>query len=223
MKRTFQLFTLLSLFLPLVIQAQESKHSLGIEGGPSYTMLWGDHYIVDNYNPALGFSTGITYQYHINHIFSIKTGLGFEQIHMKWTLPLTDIDGNITGEVDSHLKFNYNIIPLLGSFTFGQKLRYFVNMGPYYGFLISAITETKNIEGHPDTKSEYTEYYKRSDWGISAGLGIAIPIASKFSLSLEVRNNLGLSQINTGGIWEGGYVKTNATNLLVGAVYHFPM
>ncbi|MDX2430330.1 MAG: outer membrane beta-barrel protein, partial [Bacteroides sp.] len=99
---------------------------------------------------------------------------------------------------------------------------YFINAGPYLGFLINANTQTKNIEGYPDTKNDFTENYKRSDWGISAGLGIAIPIGSKLSLSLEVRNNLGLSQINTGDVWQGGYVKTNATNLLVGAAYHFP-
>ena len=66
--------------------------------------------------------------------------------------------------------------------------------------------------------SNYTSDYKTIDMGITAGIGLAIPINDKFSLSAEIRNNLGLTNISKSSSVTN---KTNSTNLLIGVTYKF--
>ncbi|HOY40073.1 MAG TPA: hypothetical protein PLK75_12315, partial [Bacteroidales bacterium] len=69
-----------------------------------------------------------------------------------------------------------------------------------------------------------TEYYNRVDYGITTGLGAAVPIGEKILLSFEIRNNTGIYTINK--IIEDYYyppIKTSSTNLLIGFSYKFGM
>ena len=155
-------------------------------------------------NPGVGFSAGIFIQYNLKKIFSLKLAPSFER----------------KGEWDAnHLNLNYIVVPLLFSAEIGSKTKGFVDVGPYCGYLMEAYTTADYYEGHKN----YMEYLNRFDAGISAGLGVNIPIEQMFSISIELRNNIGLYQIVTKEQSEEyhWYWHTYSTNLLFSVAYNF--
>ena len=100
-------------------------------------------------------------------------------------------------------------------------MNYFINAGPFIGFLIKE-TDQAEVINIGNAKKDHTDLYKRFDTGISAGVGIAIPIKEKFIFTCEVRNNLGLYNVNIPPktpVVSDGTIKTNSTNLLFGFAY----
>ena len=99
-------------------------------------------------------------------------------------------------------------------------MKFFINTGPFFSYLIKQtfVNQGTNI---PRTVSDNTNNDKRFDMGITAGLGVAIPIKAKISLSCEIRNNLGLYNVSEVPVYNNGAIKTNSTNLLIGFAYKF--
>jgi hypothetical protein len=96
----------------------------------------------------------------------------------------------------------------------------FMNAGPYVGYLLKVTLVTDENDIIPHTELDVTDESYKYDFGISAGLGMKIPIKNKISFNVEVRNNLGLVNTRSAPIEEeGGAVKTNSTNLLLGVTF----
>jgi len=70
-------------------------------------------------------------------------------------------------------------------------------------------------------EKDNTDNFERLDFGIATGLGVNFPIRNNIFMSLEVRNNLGLSNISSLPVGNDGKIKTNSTNLLIGIAYKF--
>lgn len=154
-------------------------------------------------NPGMGFSAGIFIQYNAKKIFSLKLAPSFERKGY-W-----DVE---------HLNLNYFVVPLLLRGEIGSKIKGFLDVGPYCGYLMEAYLTADYLEDY-----NYMENLNRFDAGISAGLGINIPIEQIFSISIELRNNFGLYQIvkkeeSEDHGWEW---KTYSTNLLLSFSYNF--
>jgi hypothetical protein len=167
------------------------------------------------------FSGGFFFQYNLNKNFSLRMDPSYEQKGYKIKQQLTDSQGNPISKGKIRGNFDYITIPLLLRANIGNKINYFVNAGPYIGFLLSQnnIVQAPLFDGAKVTYTN-TSYYKTIDIGITAGIGLAIPIKDKFALSIEIRNNLGLTNINKNTNKDYG-IKTNSTNLLVGFAYKF--
>jgi hypothetical protein len=170
-------------------------------------------------SPMAAFSGGLFFQYNLNKTFALRADPGFERKGYFASYTYNIYQNNSTEK--DRANFNYLTIPILIRASIGTKIRYFINAGPYIGFLLSE----KEKYTPPNSASliyNYTSYYKTTDIGITAGLGLAIPIKENFALSVEIRNNLGLMNINKNTIENGtGKIKTNSTNLLLGFAYKF--
>jgi len=204
---------------PLSIFAQNNKFDVGIEGGPSLISLRGN-VALDNQTATVGFLGGVFCQYNISKMFSLRTGLAYEQKGTTSPTFVNDNLGNVLGQTDVRSQFNYLTMPILLRATTGQKIKYFINMGPYFGYLINQRIETVDSEFTRGFTNN-TFFYQRQDVGISSGLGVIFPIKSKFAISVEARNNLGLVNISTTPVVGAGTIKTNATNFLFGITYKF--
>jgi len=210
---------LLVICLSTIVIAQDRKFELGVQGGPSITSiryLNGDR---KAFKPMAAFSGGFFFQYNLNKTFSLRIDPSYEQKGYKLKSTLTDSQGNVTGEGKVRGNFDYIMLPVLLRASIGNKIKYFVNAGPYVGLLLyqNNIVQKPLFKG---AKSMYsnTTAYKTTDIGITAGIGLAIPIKDKFALSVEIRNNLGLMNISKSST---GNDKTNSTNLLIGFAYKF--
>ena len=212
------IFLLISVGTTTVLFAQQNKFDIGIEGGPSRTFLRGNDFLEEFYDPKIGFSGGIFLQYNFPKIFSIRTNLAFERKGTLFKGTLINTNGEGYGEFTAHLNYEYLTLPVLIRAGFGNKVKYFVNAGPFLGHLMKQENIVK-AAGYLTLTNEYTNSYKQFDVGITAGLGVTIPIKEKFYISCEIRNNQGLLDISKSQIYNGGTIKTNSTNLLVGLAY----
>jgi len=208
---------LLAIILSTYTFAQDSKIEIGVQGGPNVSfMRFQNQTFTEKNNPLVAFSGGLFFQYNFNKTFSLRADPGFERkgyfdkyIYNNWV-------SNTTTEKDRQ-SFNYLTVPILLRAAVGNKVRYFINAGPYIGLLLSE-KERDNPPNQSSLIYNNTSYYKKTDLGITAGIGLSIPIKEEFALSIELRNNLGLMNIGTSS---SGNIKTNSTNLLIGFTYKF--
>ncbi len=190
MKKSLIIF--IFVFAAGIVHAQTDKLEIGIEGGPNMT-----NYTLPapNYEPSEAnlykFSAGITGQYDLTRHFSVKSGLIFEQKGYADVIDFTDNYGNFIKTTNDPNIFSYLILPAFAKISFGNKLKFFVNGGPYFGFLLNnTFISYPSNNDHP-LIFNYTDHYNRFDFGASAGMGLERKILDKFIISLEARYNYG--------------------------------
>ena len=105
---------------------------------------------------------------------------------------------------------NYLEIPVLAHVYFGNRGKFFFNVGPEISFALSESTNSNfdynnvaSIKNHPALKREYSELttpiQNKIDFGICAGLGGEFNIATKHSVTLEARFYYGIGNIYKSG------------------------
>ena len=216
--RIFSIFFIVT-FLNEVLIAQ-NKVDIGIEAGPSLIFLRGNK-IVYNYSKGIGFAGGPSFQYNFGNHLALKTNLFIERkgAIAKGFTTADDYPFLIGGNgVTLHEHYDYLTLPILVHASLGKTVRFFLNTGPYFGFLLK---QHNKLEG-PDimeVKWNNTDKWKRLDMGLVLGLGCYIPLTEKLAFTFELRHNYGLYEINDFTFADGGSMKTNATNLLIGVAY----
>ena len=150
---------------------------------------------------AWGGGGGLTFRVDFNKRLALKTGFSYE----------------LKGSTRGDCRLNYLTLPILLQLKFGRAPLFFINIGPYVGYLLPVISD-----------NDY--YFKPFDLGASIGLGIGIPISHQFGLTFEIRNNLGLMNVSRNSVykdWHGDVVAeigdryTNTTFAQIGFVYNF--
>lgn len=213
------LIPLLTLVTSISISAQQKSFDAGIEGGPSAIILRGNAAIDSTHKPTAGFSFGLFLQYNFINRISLRTGIGYEikGTGVELRAIRTDNMGNTieTKKINATLHLNYVSVPLLFRKYFGKKTNYFINGGPFFGYLTGiSQSQSENYFAAPDIA-----YYKRIDAGITAGLGAVVQL-KVVSISFELRNNLGLYNINAAtSFYNDNTIRTNATGLLFSLSY----
>jgi hypothetical protein len=219
MKKTLIFIAIITIKI-LTANSQTNKFEIGAEGGPSLIFIHGNEILEKYHDPSLGFAGGISFQYNFYKILSLRTGLSYERKGCWAKFKVSDVLGQITGEATNHTNYDYITIPILLRATFCKKVKFFINVGPYFGYLIQCISVTKG-DDVPYTKWNYTSQMKRFDAGITTGIGLIIPIRKKFAISLEARNNMGLYNVSALPVYHDGSIINNSTNLLFGFTYRF--
>ena len=100
----------------------------------------------------------------------------------------------------------------MAKYEFGNSKKFFVNGGPFLGFLLSAenkadIPSVGQITDNGNSKN--------IDVGLSFGIGTKIYINDKSDLNIELRENLGLLNIDNGDYGNENIIKTNYLNLIL--------
>lgn len=164
-------------------------------------------------NAGLSSSSGISGQYNITEMWSVKLGAAYERKGSD--LERTDI--NTTGEIN----IDYISIPLLLKAKFGNKIKYFVNAGPYLGIFLSSETTLNAYSGNPEININNDSSTKKTDFGISTGIGIEIPVGHSGAFTIEVRDNFGLTNISESKETNAPEIKNNTANLIIGYAFKF--
>jgi hypothetical protein len=210
--RIFVLSITLSFLFCIELKAQTNKFEFGVEASPSFTFLKGNDFIEKMYNGTLGYSGGISFQYNWGKRIALRTNIAYERKGGEGEFDFTDNYGASIGKGVVNLNFDYLTIPILVRYTFGKRVKYFINGGSYFSYLIKQTLVFKGANS--DSESNNTSSYNRLDAGISLGTGIQYPINEKLILSSEIRGNMGLA--NT---LPNGDLKVNSVNLLLGIAY----
>jgi hypothetical protein len=203
------------------VNGQINKFEIGLEGGPSLTSLRGNDILEDYNNPTIGYSGGVTFQYNFPKLVSIKTNITYERKGAVAKLNAIDINGNIIGEIKNHSHLDYLTIPVVARLNFGNKLNFFVNFGPYIGYLIKHASVIEAFNEFPGSTINNTDDFKRFDVGLTGGLGCGLPVKNNFNMTIEIRHNFGLYNTSALPVVNDGKIMTNSTNLLIGVAYLF--
>ena len=221
MKKALIILSFISIGSTSSLHAQNSMFDLGLEGGPNLSTILVNSNLYDfDPEPAIFGSGGFIFQYNFKNFLSLKTGFSYQRKGYQLTdIPFSDASGNMLGTGKTSSRLDYLTFPVLVKASFGKKVNFFVNAGPYAGYLLKKTDRTK-INGSSTTYTDDLSYnyngMNRWDFGIAGGIGIAIPIRTYWVISVEARNYSGLLDIA-----ESNNTKwlTNTTDLRVGVAY----
>ncbi len=171
-------------------------------------------FIKENLRSYTGLSIGGYFKLNINKLFGVKILTQYDQNGYKiGEITFTDATGNNLAPGTITNKTTYLNFPIVGEFTFGNKTKYYVNAGPYIGFLLSSNFITKisaTATSEASTTKSKSDGFKSTNFGISLGTGALIPISKKVALHVGVKNNFGLTNIIKPIATDDSKFKTNA-------------
>jgi hypothetical protein len=217
-----KLITLFFCAVTFLSYGQTNLFDIGIEGGLGAASLRDNDLTYDHHHNRIGYETGIFGQYNFKQLISIRTGVYYEKKGSSTRIPIFFDPGTSIDTIKGKESFDYITVPLLIKVTFGKKINYFVNAGPYISFLLKQTEQYDQfdpIRQSSVTTLDRTSGFKRTEMGLSSGLGILFNCKQKFTFSLEARDNLGLTKTTKEPIFSNGVTKTNSANLLLGISY----
>ncbi|AWA30503.1 hypothetical protein HYN48_10605 [Flavobacterium magnum] len=130
-----------------------------------------------------GFNFSVGGDYYFSDRWSLKAKLYYDQKGWDGGF-FTDANGD-TFPADYNV--NYLTVPVMANWHFGKKRNWYLNFGPYAGFLMSA----KESSADTDVK----DFFKSSDFGLALGIGVKIPVSDKMKIFIEYDEQAGLSDI----------------------------
>ncbi|HEX8561462.1 MAG TPA: porin family protein [Flavobacterium sp.] len=141
-------------------------------------------------DPGSGINVGFSADYYFSDRWSIKGKLIYDQKGFNNGFYFDSFDPADSFE-ETDFNLNYLTVPVMANWHFAKKRNWYLNFGPYAGFLLSA----KETEGGNDVK----EAFSSTDFGLALGIGVKIPLSEKLKLSLEYEEQFGLSNISADG------------------------
>lgn len=215
--------TIVFIFLLFSISAfsQQNKWNVGIVGGPSITALRMVNSKLEPPTPTAGFYFGISGRYNFTKNFSIHTELAFDRKGAVNNTTFTDASGNVLSTSKLATQFNYLTLPLLLRASVGSKVEYFLQAGPCVSYLLNQTYKYSNtsVDQNAVHKSNGTMFRPDIDFGISAGLGIVVPVKEKITISFELRENYGLIDLTKNNSNSNIKSYNESLSFLVGIVY----
>ncbi len=221
---------LLSISLLLISYLNYSQNSnikFGIHAGLNYSTFYGYDIPaafdpVYSESPAFAFLGGINFEYQIKEKLSLKLELNYERKSQKGdynNIAIGDIDDLSQRYSFTSKKNNdYLVMPIMVKYNFGNKNSFYANGGPFIGYLLKSnlTNDLGDIEGINNDTDDTTDFNSKTDFGLAIGLGKMIEINEKNSISIEIRENLGLTNTSKEKVWGNGEAKTNSLNLIIG-------
>lgn len=248
MKHTFSLmFGTALLAFSSISFAQDAKvackphaFNLGARGAANASMLYaGENEINNGYSFDASYSVGLTGSYAINNHFAIVAEAGYFRLSTvrDGLQPLLSPSASGTTYFADFRKkeiLNYIEVPVMARISTGNKLKAFVNAGPYVGFLTAASIRTsgqsllyKDVEGQlPEETSTKVDFSAAKDvtsslatvnFGVAGGLGASYSYKSH-TITVDARYNLGLTNIRSNEAVNG---RNNLQTMSLGLGYSY--
>lgn len=187
----------------------QKKVSLTYFGGVNIS--WnGCGYFNEKYSVSEGLSTGLLLNLRLSDDYSLQTGLSFERMGYTFRDSSTSFyryvpEGGILYNVDTRMRIDYILIPVLSNFYLGKSKRAWFNTGPYGGLRLNAFCTGEAIhELHPlgsyqEIKTtiydDAGQLIKKNDFGWIFGAGYSIPVYNKLLLDISLQYRAGLIDV----------------------------
>lgn len=160
--------------------SQLKRMSVGLEYG---TNNFSNNYI----------SSGLTFQYNFNRIFSLRSGVDLEQGQAYYTMEHASMPPIYYSYYD--ISPQYINIPILGRASFGKRFSFFINGGLNMSFskksLFSKSVDYNSNADYEDYSVKGEDFFgKKNRMNIIYGIGIIVPFKRKFLISFEIRETV---------------------------------
>jgi len=161
----------------------------------------GTNYTSDS---KIGFNVGAFGDYFFSDRWSIKAKLNLDQKGWNGGYFSNNNVGSLT-----NYRYDYLTVPVMANWHFGRKRNWYLNFGPYVGFLIDAKETNLDID--------LKDLSESIDAGLALGIGVKIPVTDKIKILLEVDSQSGLADIIKNN--QGGSTTNNRSSLNAGFVF----
>jgi len=131
-----------------------------------------------------GINVAGSLEYYFSDKWGIKTKLIYDS--KGWNEGLIQDEDN-QPFLQTNFRLKYLTVPVMANWHFGAKRNWYVNFGPYAGFLIDAKDTTLNSDLKADFRS--------TDFGLAVGIGVKIPVTDQLRLYLEYDGQGGFTNI----------------------------
>lgn len=210
------------LFAAFYTSAQEAGPvKFGVNAGATYAGIRGNDVARSN-NSTIDYLIGISLEVPLNDDFSIIGNVNYERLALTRNVPFVAVDDPFDpvlseGGYGTRLTLKHITVPINLKYYIGQSKGYYVNGGVFARYFLD---ESVRINGAKVDGSSYGSFQDFT-YGVNLGLGMRFPIDEKNAINVEVRDNLGLSNITRQPTINGGSVKTNSVNLIVNWEFDF--
>lgn len=168
----------------------------------------------DDMKSKMGLNIGASFGFRFSDILSLGTEINYEQKGYKESIDSTSIDGfdlKITSK--SKTRYNYLTIPLLLRISVGESSKFYFEIGPYLGLLMSAKQVNKTdysiagIKTSLDTVIDIKDHSNSMDYGVAVGAGFFIPfikdrINPVAGIFAGIRYNIGIKSTSQSYVYE---------------------
>lgn len=137
---------------------------------------WGSSDVRTNFN------AGASADFYFSDSWSLKVKGIYDR--KGWNNDLITVDGNV---YRSNFAVDYVTIPVMANWHFGNRRNWYVNFGPYVGFLVNAEETAFN--------SDVKDMFNTTDVGLALGLGVKIPLSNYAKLFIEYDVQGGFTEI----------------------------
>ena len=187
----------------LAFSQEKGNFEFGFQAGlNTSTVISGS---MTNTDSRVGFNAGAFGDYFFSDRWSIKAKLIYDQ--KGWDNGYINIGDVVNNPTD--FRYDYLTVPLMANWHFGKTRNWYLNFGPYAGFLLSA----KDTAFNMDLK----DLSKSIDAGLAFGIGVKIPVANKIKILLEFDGQGGFTDIFENN--EGNKIQNSRGSLNTGLVF----
>ncbi len=179
--KNFALTIIVLLGFSLTVSAQKKGDvEFGLNVGYNNSTVSDSEYAADS---GSGFNFGGSMDYYFSNSWSIKGKLIYDQ--KGWDNGYIEDSDGFAYTTDFNL--NYLTIPVMANWHFGNKKNWYLEFGPYMGFLLNA----EDVRFGTDV----TDGFNSNDFGLALGIGVKIPLNDKLKLFFEYEGQSGLKDI----------------------------
>jgi hypothetical protein len=131
-----------------------------------------------------GFNFAGSVDYYFSNRWSLKGKLIYDQ--KGWDNDVIQ-DSNTGYYYPTNFNVNYLTVPVMANWHFGKTRNWYLDFGPYIGFLLNA------KDTHYGTN--VTNAFNTTDFGLSLGIGVKIPVSDKIKIFIEMDGQGGATNI----------------------------
>jgi opacity protein-like surface antigen len=188
MKKILTTIIILGVYTVTFAQQKKGDVELGFNTGFNVSTVTNNSYTNSSNIPGVqsyrtGFNFGASADFYFSNRWSLKTKLIFDQ--KGWGNGFfSDANNKI---FSTSYNLNYITLPVMANWHFGKKRNWYLNFGPYAGYLAGAKAT--------DVSVDVKDYFQNIDVGLTLGIGTKIKLADNLKLLLEYDNQGGITDI----------------------------
>ena len=205
-----KLFLSLILSVATVFIYAQEKLTFSIQGGVNYSSLRFEDDRITDHDSEVGYLFGMSSNFYLGKKLYLDIEVNYERKKVSVYVSKIFINSvSFGGDFRNFDIYEFITLPVMLRCEIGEINSFYVKGGPFLGYLLTA--KEKINDG--DLSQNLSEYFTDFDFGFSIGIGKIFSLDSSNKLMLELRNNIGLTNINNDP--RSQYTKTNSLNFIV--------
>ena len=181
------------IFFSFFINAQD-KLTFNIHGGVNYSSLRFEDNRISKHNSEVNYLLGLSSSFYLKKKIYLDIEVNYERKMVSVYVPEIIINSvSFGGNFRVYDIYEFLTLPIMLRYEIGNINSFYVKGGLFLGYFLTAKERINKGKLSQDLSKYFTGY----DFGLSIGAGKTFSLGNSNKLILELRNNLGLTNIDT--------------------------